>query len=79
MDNDEAREDYQNNPDEEHRKMLVKRKQIDKIIQKQKTFGEFIKQLGINFRDAWKVLSTLWLVFVVTFVVFPGTFFLSHF
>jgi len=29
--------------------------------------------------SAWPVLVSLWLVFTVTFVVFPGAFFLSHF
>ena len=28
---------------------------------------------------AWKILMSLWLVFVVTFVVFPGVFLFSHF
>lgn len=79
MDNPEARQEYLNNPDEEHRKMLVKRKQIDKIVHKSHTLGEFCKQLGQNFVAAWKVLLSLWLVFVVTFIIFPGAFFLSHF
>jgi tmRNA-binding protein len=43
MDNEEARENYENQPDEEHRKMLIKRKQIDQIVQKNKTLGEFLK------------------------------------
>lgn len=79
MDNDEARQDYINHPDEEHRKMLIKRKQIDKIVHKSHTLGAFFKQLGQNFLAAWKVLMSLWLVFTVTFIIFPGAFFLSHF
>jgi len=46
MDNNEARKDYIAHPDEDHKKLLIKRKQIDKIVDKQHSFGQFCKQLG---------------------------------
>lgn len=48
-------------------------------MEKKHTCAEFAKQFKANFTKAWKILMSLWLVFVVTFVIFPGVFFLSHF
>jgi len=33
----------------------------------------------MNMKSAWKVLTSIWFVFFVTFIIFPGTFFDSHF
>jgi len=38
------------------------------------TFKEFWVQFKINFAQTYGFLLALWLVFTVTFVVFPGTF-----
>ena len=57
----------------------MKKAQIDKIVKKQHSCGEFCKQFTKNFKSAWKVLMSLGYVFVVTLTVFPGTFFTSHF
>lgn len=67
------------NPDETHKRDLIKRRKIDKIIQKQRTFKQFFKQFEVNFRSAWKVLLSLWLCFTVTFSLLPGVFLKSHF
>lgn len=37
------------------------------------------EQLKVNFKVAYPVLLSMWWVFTVTFIIFPGTFFASHF
>ena len=42
-------------------------------------FDAFWHQFKINFRSAWKIIMSLYFVFFITFVVFPGAFLDSHF
>lgn len=71
--------EFQQNPDEEHKRILDKRHKIDEIVEQKHTCSAFAKQFSSNFKKAWKILISLLYVFTITFVVFPGTFFLSHF
>jgi hypothetical protein len=59
------------NPSTEFQKTL--------IITDEKTFAELRKQFCTNFTKAWKILMSLLLVFAVSFCVFPGSFFDSHY
>lgn len=79
MADEERRDSARKNADDEHKKLLAKRQKIDKIVEKKHTCAEFAKQFKANFTKAWKILMSLWLVFAITFVVFPGVFFQSHF
>ena len=43
------------------------------------TIGELGQQFKINMAQAWPMILSIWGVFTITFVVFPGAFFDSKF
>jgi len=66
------------NVETDHQDLLDARKG-EKSQEAHLTFAEFWAQFKANFKSAWPILMSMWLIFTVTFVVYPAVFLKSGF